>query len=430
MPVVSELPAPPVVPPLGDPTLPHEQPLRSIYDSTHHRQSYLTRCLNSTVGRSSIFTATIVIFNLSIYGLVNFNKPEHRESGLSLTYFWLSVLVTLLLYTIPLLAERAGMTARETGWKPYLAMYRCSFLLGCPTLALMILGEGQKLWHGESVGSSGEFLLDQVPNKYWSYFELKDGFVALNLTKGITETLAAAEHGPPEYKRVSRFRDSELRINYEPYSDVPEPTETPGTLATYRIAPVFSDWAYCTTRYRISTNCLRQNPVKAWAISKSNSICSTYNSVSCRPPKPLLEPLYQCSDNGGTRGDATKSPIAGICGRVTKPPPDGAIDELAALLLYDAWPSFSVPKPTDLWLDVSPDDCISDPKSCEDTWSQLWLAGFIFQILTNILMVVPAIQDCMVDYKIRAARTFMDKQETEKKRAMDALRFAGKDNLL
>merc|ERR1719359_370333 len=109
----------------------------------------------------------------------------------------------------------------------------------------------------------GGLKLEGLQNTYWNYFELSDGFVALNLTKGITETLVPEEHGVKKHRRVSRFRDAELRINTEPYSDEVEPTETPGRLTTYRVAPVFSNWDACLARYRMSTACLQRNPILA-----------------------------------------------------------------------------------------------------------------------------------------------------------------------
>lgn len=408
-PAVHAYPAPDVVPPAGDPTLFHHRP--PVIGYLGARLSYLDRFLNSSMGRFSIFMLTCALINLGIYGLSNYNNPAYQERGQSFFLFWMALGAMLSPYTIPLLAKRAGMHALESGWKPYLVLWRCSLVTAIPACVLQVNGLGQQNSFGTSSGAPGDLKLRQLNNQFWNYFELSDGFVALNLTKGVAETLAAEEHGVEDHRRFSRYRDAELRINKEPYSDFPEPTEIPGRLITYRIAPIFSNWAPCVSKYRISARCLEVNPVRAWAISKSLSICSRYKSVGCRPPKPFLEPVYQCSQAGGVRGIETVTPVQGFCGHVATAPPVGAIDELGALLLYDSWPKISLPQPSSLWLDVSPDACINDPALCEATWSQLYLSGLAFQILTNIFILISAFCDCKVDYAIRKARYFVDKQE-------------------
>jgi len=408
-PAVHPYPAPDVVPPAGDPTLFHHRP--PVTGFMGARISYLDRFLNSSMGRFSIFMSTCALFNLGIFGFTSFNKPEYRVTGESFYLFWMAAVSFLSPYTIPLLAKRAGMNALESGWKPYLVLWRISFVTAGIACVLQVQGSGEQNGFGLSSGAPGDLKLEQLNNDFWNYFELKDGFVGLNLTKGVVETLAPGEHGVPAHRRFSRFRDAELSINKEPYSDNVEPTETPGMLSTYRIAPVFANWAPCVANYRISSRCLELNPVRAWAVSTSTSLCSRYKSVGCKPPKPFLEPVYQCSQAGGVRGIETTNPVQGFCGHVAKAPPDGAIDELGALLLYDSWPKVSLPKPSTLWLDVSPDSCINDPALCEASWSQLYLAGLAFQILTNIFILISAFCDCRVDYKIRKARYFVDKQE-------------------
>lgn len=413
-PPIHAYPAPPAVPSNGDPALVHAEVPSEFILEKRRRLSRIGSFLNSTAGRTTLFLTTILLFNLGLFGLVGHGDPEFVKNGESSYYFCLYLGITLTMYTIPLLGERAGMKSTETGWKPYLAMYRCAFLLAIFAIVLTVLGTGQKNWNGTKAGSN--LKITNLKNKYWNWFELADGFVALNLTKGVTETLAAEEHGITGFRRKSRFRDTQLRVNKEPFSDMPEPTETPGSLAQYVVAPIFESWAYCATRYRISANCLTQNPVRAWAVARSSSLCSRARSVACRPPKPLLKPVYRCTKDGGTQGELAKAPISGICGRVTLPPPEGAIDELGALMIYDAWPQNTLPKKSDLWIDVSPDECIADPQICDDAWSLLGLVGLIFQILTNLCLVMTMIQDCRVDRKIRAAYEFMEEQDRLKKK--------------
>jgi hypothetical protein len=417
-PEIHNYPAPPTIPSLGDPALPHLRP--PSISSLGKRRGYLLRFIDSTCGRLLLFIVNILISNLSIYGLVESDHPANRESGMMFYYWSMSMFFLLSMYTFPLAAEKAGMSALDTGWKPYLVLYRFSFVLTIPAVVFQLWGKGAEVAFGTAAGPPGGFRLDQLENTYWNYFELSDGFVALNLTKGIVETMAAREHGVKGHRRYSRFSDAELRINTEPYSDEVEPTEVPGRLVTYRIAPVFSNWATCVTRYRISTNCLLQNPVMAWAVSRSTSICSRLGSVGCRPPKPHLEPVYQCStanDDGtwGIQGVGNKAEVGGVCGHVGLAPPVGALDELSALMLYDAWPKISLPSADHLWLDVSPDDCISQPDKCKTEWGEWYLVGLVFQILANLCIAIPAYYDCKVDRRIRDARRYFEMKETQKR---------------
>lgn len=416
-PEVHGYPAPPTIPPQGDPSLGHRKPPRIA--TVGLRKSYLAKCMNSTLGRFVLFCVTAVCVNCSIVGLVNWNAPGYRKTGLSFYLGGLALFVLLVTFTVPLAAEKSGMNALETGWKPYLVMYRLAFVMTIPSAVFQSWGYGTKTAFGLSAGPAGVLKLQNVQNNYWDYFELADGFVALNLSKGVVETLAAEEHGVEKHRRFSRFRDAELRINTEPYSDVPEPTETPGRLATYRIAPIFKRWAPCVSRYRISSNCLMANPVQAWAVSKSMSFCSGYKSVGCKPPKPWLRPVYKCSkvnpltNELGVHGTEHVLPIEGLCGHVGLPPPDGAIDELGALMLYDAWPKIALPKVSSLWLDVAPDPCIADIVGCTASWWNWYLAGLICQFITNLFIIIPAYFDCKVDSKIRKARKYADEQDAK-----------------
>merc|ERR1711971_4459 len=121
--------------------------------------------------------------------------------------------------------------------------------------------------------------------------------------------------------------------------------------------------------------------------------------VACTPPKPLLEPVYGCSDPD----NAVKG---GLCGRIVQPPFEGVIDELQALLLSDGWPEVSMPNSSSLWVDVQPDKCIAAPDDCLNQWSTIGIVGVVFALLTSLCIVVPAGLDCVTDYRIRSAANF------------------------
>jgi hypothetical protein len=241
-----------------------------------------------------------------------------------------------------------------------------------------------------------------------------DGFVALNLTKGITETRAYTEHGYRDSIRYSRYRDAELKINDEPYSGIPEPTKQPGALRLFRIAPIFTQWNPCVDRYQISISCLRQNDIAGWAIAVTDSMCTKMNFVACSSPEPILEPVYKCSDSNKTKGTEVTGQIEGLCGRVMLPPREAVVDELRALLTMDGWPVSYLPEVDHLWVDVAPNECYDDPEACIGTWDAVGAVGVAFASLTCICMAGAMCCDCIVDQRIRSARRIW--LENEKRR--------------
>mmetsp|Transcript_91894 Transcript_91894/g.160728 ORF Transcript_91894/g.160728 Transcript_91894/m.160728 type:complete len:490 (+) Transcript_91894:70-1539(+) len=413
IPEIQHLPAPPAVPSQGDPTLPRKKKPPLPVHHVGERTSALERMVNSTVGRAVTVLLALAIFNYSCYAMPDWNRPAYWAEGTQRLWMFVAIAGFASMYILPLLAEHAGMSAKETGWKPYFVMFRISFVIAIPAVALQAIGQGGQLGNGEKMASQSVTSLDG--SVYWSYFIADNGFVALNLTKGVVQTLTATEHGTEEARRESRFRDAALVINNEPYVDQTQPTEQPGMTAMYRVAPVFQNWAPCVSRYRISGACLQQNPVQAWAIAQTMSLCTEVGFVACRPPQPIIEPVYQCSSDEPIYGVEYKDPVTGLCGRITLPPPPGAIDELRALLLEDGWATKSLPTAENIWLDLRPDPCIGGFAECDATWTNLQLAGVALQLLTCLLMIVPCIMDCVVDYRIREARKFF--ANSQRKRA-------------
>ena len=224
-------------------------------------------------------------------------------SGQALPVAFVTFLVGTHFYTaVPVLAGYSGLMVPETGvdWKTYFVLYRMSYFTSVPSVFLMYFGPGERLAFGEAEGGIEDISLTELTQASYKYFRAFDGFVALNLTKGITETLDKTVHNR-NVPRRSRYRDAEIVNNREPFSNEEEPTVPPGFMETYRIAPVFLEWAPCTTRYRISAGCLNQNQVVGWAIAQSRALCTNLRMVSCREQNPLLDPVYRCAKNR-TRG--------------------------------------------------------------------------------------------------------------------------------
>jgi hypothetical protein len=238
------------------------------------------------------------------------------------------------------------------------------------------------------------------------HFRANDGFVALNLTKGITETLPITNHSDA-VPRQSRFRDAQIVNNREPFSDEVEPTVPPGFQENYRIAPVFARWAPCVTRYRISAGCLKQNEVVGWAFATSRALCTNLRMVACRQMSPQLNPLYKCATDKIV-GKEHKAPVQGLCGRSVDPPIDEVIDELKALLLLDGWPEETMPNSTQGWYNVWPDECISNQQECESSWSMYESIALALGGITSLMAIAPVFIDCYVDARIRAAQSFAE----------------------
>eukprot|EP00928_Gymnodinium_smaydae_P038234 TRINITY_DN26412_c0_g2_i1.p1 TRINITY_DN26412_c0_g2~~TRINITY_DN26412_c0_g2_i1.p1 ORF type:complete len:473 (-),score=50.64 TRINITY_DN26412_c0_g2_i1:113-1531(-) len=381
----------------------------------------LVRAINSTMGRSCVFAMTLALFIFISQGIVDYQDPVEQLNGEHWPLMLASFFALAVMYTcIPMLSEQAGMHPRATGWKPYMALYRCAFLTAIPSITCMALGYGAAKSFGERDGEVGKRLIQDLERESSKYFEAADGFVALNLTKGVTMTLNRMEHGARDTRRISRYRDAELLINREPYTGLSEPTIPPGQISIMVVAPVFSQWQSCASRYQISANCLMKSPPLGWAITTTNSVCNTLNMVSCRPAEPRLDPVYKCSTEA-IRGQKETAPVTGLCGRVILPPQSEIIDEIGAILLQDGWPKASLPNASQVWMDVSPDECINDPEECIQRWNLIGTFGVVFAVFTGILIVIPAFIDIQVDENIRAARRFYEAAKNRNMHSMVAV---------
>lgn len=372
------------------------------------RNNALLRAINSTLGRSFVFFATLALFVFVSQGIVDFQDPVQQLNGEHWPLMLASFFALAVLYTcIPMLSEKAGMHPTKTGWKPYMALYRCAFLTGIPALCCLALGHGSAKAFGVRDGEAGATTIEALERASSRYFEASDGFVALNLTKGVSLTLNRLEHGNADVRRISRYRDSQLLINREPYTGLTEPTVAPGMVDMMVVAPIFSQWQSCASRYQISANCLMKSPPVGWAITTTDSLCNSLQMISCKPAEPRLDPVYQCSSSP-IRGQQRTLPVAGLCGRVILPPLPEVIDELGAILLQDGWPKATLPNASQVWVDVAPDECINQPSVCLERWNLIGTFGVVFAVITGILVLIPAAIDYFIDENIRAARRFYE----------------------
>jgi len=401
-PPVPELPAMPSTPPKTVKKIPAE-----LLNATKHKHKF-SQHLDSSVGRGLIFCLTLFAFIVSAICLIIWRVPSLQQKSQHWPILILMIISLVALFIwLPLLAEEAGMRSDRTGWKPYLAMYRGAHLTAVSALLCFAFGYGEAIRFGTPQGSdSRELSISSLEPDSGGTFEAVDGFVALNLTKGVSETLRAYEHGDVNFRRISRFHDAELRVNKEPFSDQVEPTVPPGMLGVFVVAPVFASWAPCVSRYRVSTTCLSDNKVLGWAIAQTESLCSDFGMVACKTPQPQIECAYQCSSDSPIMCSSTGGglSVTGLCGRVVAPPKEAVVDELRALLLLDGWSSSSLPNSEHVWFDLRPDPCIAHPEECNATWQFIGHIGSVLAVLTVLCIIIPAALDCCVDGRIRQAR--------------------------
>eukprot|EP00929_Paragymnodinium_shiwhaense_P051958 TRINITY_DN26069_c0_g1_i1.p1 TRINITY_DN26069_c0_g1~~TRINITY_DN26069_c0_g1_i1.p1 ORF type:complete len:552 (+),score=70.57 TRINITY_DN26069_c0_g1_i1:140-1657(+) len=400
-PEIHDYPAPPAAPP-------HSQYIPASLVYQNKAETAISRTLNSSMGRAFTFILTLATFLCAAYGMMDFREPLRKMYGNHYLILGQTVFMVILLYTcIPILSEKAGMMPRTSGWKPYLVVYRFAFILAVPAFVLIYYGWGAMTAFGDAEGVAGQVLVSDLTANSAKYFEAADGFVALNLTKGIWKTASRTEHGGVGQRRISRFRDAELLINTEPYTGLEEPTVPPGALDLYVMAPIFSTWEPCAAKYRISSTCLGKYPPRGWALIKSGGICNDMSMLACRPQQPKLRPFYKCSTEN-IDGRSMTGPIQGLCGRIVLPPPQPIMDELGALLLAEQWPKQVLPNETVPWIDVSADECIAQPKACLDHWNLLGILGMCLSIVVVLCIAIPAVIDWKVDNRIRDARKFWD----------------------
>eukprot|EP00927_Polykrikos_kofoidii_P047171 TRINITY_DN41283_c0_g1_i1.p1 TRINITY_DN41283_c0_g1~~TRINITY_DN41283_c0_g1_i1.p1 ORF type:complete len:549 (-),score=88.42 TRINITY_DN41283_c0_g1_i1:76-1593(-) len=402
--VVHDYPAPVEAPP-------HTRKIpTSLFTMYQRKETACDRLLRSTGGRLMTFTATLVIFVFAAVSLVDFQDATRLLRSEHFPLMFASLFAIVSLYTfVPILADKTGMFVKLTGWKPYMVIYRCSFIVAVPALTFLHLGVGRRNAFGQPVGPAGQVSMLQLAPETGFYFEAYDGYVALNLTKGILETLRRTEHGDLK-RRISRFRDAQLVVNREPYTGEVEPTVPPGTLQLYVMAPIFPVWATCVSQYRISTTCLGTHSTVGWAVTKLESMCHDLRLISCKSWTPELKPIYKCSTSR-IQGRQEKGPVSGLCGRVVLPPPEAVVDELSAMLLSEQWPLASLPNTSQVWVDVTQDPCIIDPDSCMETWGLLANIGYGCSALVVVCIIGTAALDWVADRRIREARKYWERQQ-------------------
>jgi len=373
--------------------------------------------LNSTVGRCITFSLMLLCFLCAAIGSVQWQRRAYHIDCVKVPAAILAVVfvsILLLCAVLPWLTVKVGMATNTLGldWKPYLICYRIAYFAAFPALVFLTIGYGRLEFFGTAEGDPRQVSVSKLTKDSGHYFESSDGFVALNLTRGIVETLHVAEHGEPDMRRISRFQNAQLRVNKEPFMNLPEPTVPPGRVATYVIAPVFVTWERCASQYRISSQCLQRNQVAGWAVAQTHSLCTSLRMLGCKPQEPQLQPVYRCSTSA-VYGSDVVGPISQLCGRVIYPPPFGVIDELKVLLVEAGWPTEFLPNTSHVWLDVASDVCIGNPAVCKQSWQRIGNIGAALSALTVLCFLIPATLDCIIDHRIRRALTYFENSQKQ-----------------
>jgi hypothetical protein len=216
-------------------------------------------------------------------------------------------------------------------------------------------------------------------------------------------------HGDPP--KTSRYQEAEFLLaeEREDFRDqgIPFPTVPPDTRTQYFVAPVFKTWEKCVTRQRISTLCVQNNPIAAWAIAQTDNLCTELGSVACHRDEPVLDPVYHCSKGSGAfkASDNRDGPYEGLCGRLIKPPDDPVIEQFLDMMRAEGWTDDRFPQ-APLWISVHSEECIGNPDECIAHWTIIGLIGIICATLTGVCILATMVLDCQTDRQIRRAQHY------------------------
>lgn len=362
--------------------------------------------LNSTCGRFLIMCLTLLVFALCCIGVTEWNEPEKRVKQESVFVLFGTIGGILFMYAvIPQMSRNAGMVSSDS-WKPYFTCYRLSYLFAMPALICLGLGYGKISSFGTSPGSDTS-IVDLKADRVGQHFILRDGFVGTNLTKSLVRTLNLHEHGDPP--KTSRYQQAEYLLRDERQDFLEQgiemPTLPPDTRTQYLIAPVFQNWEKCVTRQRISTLCVENNPIVAWAMAKTESLCGELGMLACKMEEPILDPVYHCSsaDRMFKSSDNREGSYEGLCGRTIAPPDDPVIEQFLDIMRGEGWTDDRFPT-QQLWIDVAYEECIGRPDECQSGWELVGLIGIILASLTGFCILATMVLDCQTDRQIRRAR--------------------------
>lgn len=369
--------------------------------------------LNSTCGRFFVCCLTCTLFSLICLGLSEWNSPDKRENQTSVFTLLGTIAGILFMYAVlPIMSKTAGMVATDS-WKPYFACYRLSFLFAMPAFICIGLGPGQISSFGVSLSSGTDkkpSIDDLRSDNPGQPFELRDAFVGTNLSKSLVRTLNLHEHGEGESKTTSRYQQAEYLLSEEREDLIEQgialPTVPPDTRTQYLVAPVFKKWEKCVTRQRISTLCVENNPIAAWAIAQQDNLCVELGMVACNPKEPILDPVYHCSEPNAWRASSNKAgPYAGLCGRTRTPPDQAVIDQLLVIMRSEGWTDDAFPK-NPIWIDVRSEACIGAEAKCQRDWELMGTIGIVFAVLTGFCILTTMVLDCQTDRQIRRAKYY------------------------
>jgi len=158
---------------------------------------------------------------------------------------------------------------------------------------------------------------------------------------------------------------------------------------------------------------VQTNPIRAWAVAKVEDMCNGMSMVSCKPEEPVIDPTYHCGDPAQTfrASDKREGPYGGFCGRIITPPETEVFEELLRIMRGEGWMDASFPSieiTQNVFIDVRPSTCISQPNMCISEWQTIGIVGIVFAVVTGLCIMVPMMLDCHVDRQIRRARYYAE----------------------
>merc|ERR1712086_9568 len=128
---------------------------------------------------------------------------------------------------------------------------------------------------------------------------------------------------------------------------------------------------------------------------------------ACRRKEPTMDPVYHCSSPTKVfkASENREGPYGGLCGRIIQPPDDPVIEQLLDIMRGEGWTDDRFP-PTQLWIDVTDEQCIGSPDVCIGQWKLIGVIGIVCASLTGVCILATMVLDCQTDRQIRRAQMY------------------------
>lgn len=251
--------------------------------------------LANSIGRTIFFFLTLTLFGGTCAGFTLRNLPSlSSPNSLLLTMFTLAA--AAIFFSLPVFAEHAGIGVFDANWKPFAHFFRLAFLCAIPAVIFITLGLGGSVAGGGDVLMSARTMKDMqavadndVPARVGDAFALDDGFIALNQTKALVETVFVSAMGTKkpqvregvEFEKPTHFVPVDFFQAEDPLAPPPPPLPN-DMIGMYVIAPIFESWQVCLTRAEMTNICMIDNNLLGFAYAEIETWCRWFKIMGCK----------------------------------------------------------------------------------------------------------------------------------------------------